>query len=32
MNEKEALLVIEQMINSTKEEIKDNGFFYYMWG
>ena len=32
MNEKEALLVIEQMINSTKEDIKDNGFYYYMWG
>ncbi|MBP9689416.1 MAG: hypothetical protein KBE91_07390 [Bacteroidia bacterium] len=32
MNEKEALLVIEDMINNTKEEIKYNGFYYYMWG
>lgn len=32
MNEKEALLLIEEMISKTKEEIKDNGFFYYFWG
>jgi hypothetical protein len=32
MNEKEALLLIEEMINSTKQEVKDNGFYYILWG
>jgi hypothetical protein len=32
MNEKEALLVIEEMISSTKQEVKDNGFYYILWG
>lgn len=32
MNEKEALLLIEEMISSTKQELKDNGFYYYFWG
>lgn len=32
LNEKEALLLIEEMINSTKQEVKDNGFYYILWG
>lgn len=32
MNEKEALLLIEEMINSTKQEVKDNGFYFILWG
>lgn len=32
MNEKEALLIIEQMISTTKEEVKDNGFYFMLWG
>jgi hypothetical protein len=32
MNEKEALLVIEEMISKTKSEIKDNGFYFLFWG
>ena len=32
MNEREALLLIEEMINSTKQEVKDNGFYYMLWG
>ncbi len=32
MNEKEALLVIEEMITSTKNDIKEGGFYYYFWG
>lgn len=32
MNEKQALLLIEEMINKAKSEIKDNGFFFLFWG
>ncbi|MFN7312477.1 MAG: hypothetical protein ACK5UI_03250 [Bacteroidota bacterium] len=32
MNEKEALKVIEEMITVTRQEIKDNGFYYFFWG
>lgn len=32
MNEKEALQIIESMISSTKQEVRDNGFFYILWG
>lgn len=32
MNEKDALLLIEEMISSTKQEVKDNGFYYMLWG
>ncbi|MES2778435.1 MAG: hypothetical protein V4651_00925, partial [Bacteroidota bacterium] len=32
MNEKQALLVIEEMINKAKSEIKDNGFYFLFWG
>lgn len=32
MNEKEALLLIEDMISSTKNDIKEGGFYYYFWG
>ncbi len=32
MNEKDAILLIEEMISKTKEEIRDNGFYYYFWG
>lgn len=32
MNEKEALLLIEDMISSTKNDIKESGFYYYFWG
>ncbi|MCU0421682.1 MAG: hypothetical protein MUC81_02635 [Bacteroidia bacterium] len=32
MKEREALLVIEEMINSTKNDVKDNGFYYLIWG
>lgn len=32
MNEKDALLLIEEMIRSTKQEVKDNGFYYMLWG
>lgn len=32
MNEKDALLVIEKMITSAKEEVKDNGFYFMFWG
>lgn len=32
MNEKQALLVIEEMINKAKSEIKDNGFYFMFWG
>jgi hypothetical protein len=32
MKEKDALLVIEQMITSAKQEVKDNGFYFMLWG
>ncbi|MES2725663.1 MAG: hypothetical protein V4643_01080 [Bacteroidota bacterium] len=32
MKEKEAILLIEEMISKTKEDIRDNGFLYYFWG
>lgn len=32
MNEKEALLLIEDMISRTRQELKDNGFYYMLWG
>lgn len=32
MKEKEAILLIEEMISKTKEDIRDNGFLYYVWG
>lgn len=32
MNEKQALQIIEEMISITKEEVKDNGFYYIFWG
>lgn len=32
MDEKEALLLIEQMINNAKKELKDNGFYFLLWG
>lgn len=32
MNEKDAILLIEEMISRTKEDLRDNGFFYYLWG
>jgi hypothetical protein len=32
MNEKEALLLIEDMISRTREDVKDNGFYYMLWG
>lgn len=32
MNEKEAILLIEDMISRTKEDVKDNGFYYMLWG
>ncbi len=27
-----ALMVIEEMINKTKEDLKDNGFYFSLWG
>jgi hypothetical protein len=32
MNEKEALSVIEQMIATARQDVKDNGFFFMLWG
>ncbi|MFY8021427.1 MAG: hypothetical protein ACOVP1_09525 [Bacteroidia bacterium] len=32
MNELEALQIIESMINKTKKEISDNGFYWILWG
>ena len=32
MNEKDAILLIEEMISKTKNDIKENGFYYYFWG
>jgi len=32
MDEKKALDIIEQMISTAKREIRDNGFFYLLWG
>lgn len=32
MNEKDAILLIEEMISKTKGDMKDNGFYYYLWG
>jgi CHASE2 domain-containing sensor protein len=32
MNERQALQIIEEMISATKEEVKDNGFYYMLWG
>lgn len=32
MNEKQALLVIEEMIGKAKNEIRDNGFYFMFWG
>ncbi len=32
MDEKQALLLIENMISKTKNEIKDNGFYFLFWG
>jgi hypothetical protein len=31
-NEKQALQVIEEMISKTKNEIKDNSFYFLLWG
>jgi MFS family permease len=32
MSEKDALSVIDQMIASAKREVKDNGFYFMLWG
>lgn len=32
MNEKDALLIIEDMIGKAKSELKDNGFYFMFWG
>lgn len=32
INEKESLLIIEQMITSVKKDIKDDGFYFLLWG
>jgi hypothetical protein len=32
MNEREALLIIEEMISKAKSELKDNGFYFMFWG
>lgn len=32
MNEKDAFLIIEKMIQSAKREVKDNGFYFMFWG
>lgn len=32
MNEKDALLIIEKMISSVKDEVKSNGFYFMLWG
>jgi hypothetical protein len=32
LNEMEALEIIEQMINRTKQQISDNGFYWILWG
>lgn len=32
MDEKKAFIIIEQMINTAKKEIRDNGFFFLLWG
>lgn len=32
MNEKDALQIIDQMIASAKNEVKDNGFYFMLWG
>jgi hypothetical protein len=32
MNENEAILLIEKMIQSAKREVKDNGFYFLLWG
>ncbi len=32
MDEKDALVLIEQMINNAKKELKDNGFYFLLWG
>jgi hypothetical protein len=32
MNEKEALQLIDKMIASAKKEVKDNGFYFMLWG
>lgn len=32
MDNKQALQVIDEMITSAKADIKDNGFFYLIWG
>ncbi len=32
MNEKEAIIIIEDMISKTQQEVKDNGFYYILWG
>ncbi len=32
MNEKEAITIIEDMISKTQQEVKDNGFYYILWG
>ncbi len=31
-NEKQALQVIEEMISKTKSDMKDNSFYYLLWG
>ena len=31
-DEKSALMLIEDMIKSTKEDIKDSGFYFLLWG
>jgi hypothetical protein len=32
MNEKQALFLIEEMIGKAKNEIRDNGFYFLLWG
>lgn len=32
MKEKEALQLIEQMISTAKNDLKENGFFFMLWG
>jgi hypothetical protein len=32
MREQQALMIIEEMISKTKEDIRDNGFFFLLWG
>lgn len=32
MKEQEAFSIIEKMINTAKEEIRDNGFYWRLWG